>query len=215
MDSTLPIDELLRAQRRAGERLPFAWASRPGLPQDVRYRLVWADVLLQRGDARGEQLVLEHVVEHEPPGPTWAEDARALLRQVEQRGFVCVPDDPDASLLPFDGLATNPLQYHTRYAGRSWTVQYRRGVLSVTRDRARYFDSPLPLENSVEWTDADVNLYLHAASDCIRSGEPFALPSLDDPRRRPGPYPRYRVPGGGTVAARDISRWNAVYRRLG
>ncbi len=212
MDPNRALIEALRADRDVAARAPYSWLSRRHLPEDLRLKLVWADVLMERGDRRGEQLVLEHAVEHEAR-ETWADDARRLLQLVCERGFVCVPDDPDASLLAWSndtGRIVDVHTFHAEHAGEKYTVQYLRRALTVTRGTRRIAHEPL----HVDWSDADVNLYLHAVSDAVRAARDLVLPARDDPRHRPGPYPRYRVPFGGTVAARDISRWNAIYRRL-
>lgn len=228
MNAELALLEALRASRDRALRPPadYAWTPPAGwrepslsvLDEASRVRLVWADLLMQRGDPRGEQLVLEHLVEHRPEWPTWRAEAERLLDLVTERGFVCIPEDPDASLLDWSGVANNPFQFRAEHAGKVWEVRYQRGTLSLTRGRAKVFAGPLGLDRSDDWTDADINLYLHLVSDVVRSGEPLVVPSAAerqrDPRHRPGRYPRYRVPGGGTVYARDISRWNAVYRRV-
>jgi hypothetical protein len=215
MESNRALISALRADRDVAARAPYAWQLRRDVPEDLLLKRVWADVLLERGDARGEQLALELAVEN-GSGEGWCENAERLLARVCEVGFVCVPDDPDAALMNWSNR-TRPYfdasTLSTVYEGAQYTLRYWDGELRLLQGSRLVFIETVALE----WSDGEINLVLHAASEAIRRGMPtkLKLPDGSDPRCRPGPCPRYRVPRGGTVAARDISRWNAIYRRLG
>jgi hypothetical protein len=194
-------------------------------------RLVYADELLTRGDVRGEILVLESRVEVIDDYPGWRQAAERLLRLTARHGFPVVPDDPDASLLSFDGGGSYPVQYEVEHAGVRYYVRYRGGNFSVDdvtdpNDWRTLAEPELPAFSEGEWTDEETNVILHILSDAIRAGtvEQLVFPDpLDaDPRHRRGLYPRYGVPwelkegwmgDPCTLAARDRDRWMTLYHR--
>jgi hypothetical protein len=119
METNRALISALRADRDVAARVPYAWQLRRDVPEDLLLKRVWADVLPERGDARGEQLALELAVEN-GSGEGWYENAERLLARVCEVGFVCVPDDPDAALLKW----SNPTRpYGLRSTGSAMRVR--------------------------------------------------------------------------------------------
>jgi uncharacterized protein (TIGR02996 family) len=195
-------------------------------PHDRKLRLVWADLLGDRGDPRGEQLILEDRVElGTGEDAAWLAAAERLLRVAAERGFVAVPDDPDASVLPWEGGGGYPVQYELTWDRHHYYTRYRHHGFTVDRDGAEVLSAELDVADSGDWTSEETNFFLHLLSDAIREGRletltfPSAIDRARDPRHRLGAFPRYSLPdelAGSrkrTLAARDLDRWWALHAR--
>lgn len=200
-------------------------------PDDRGLRLVYADLLVERGDPRGELLVLEDRIERaaDDHAPGWRAGAERLLHLAAEHGFPVLPDDPDAVLdemVARGGGGSYPVQYELEWAGRSYYVRYRGGAFSIT-DNATWTllaEPELRTAGDGDWTDAETTVILHVLCDAIRAGADlqtlrFPDPLDGDPRHRAGSHPRYVVDDAfsdgdrRTLRPRDLSRWKALHRR--
>lgn len=202
-------------------------------PDDRGLRLVYADLLVERGDPRGELLILEEQVERAPDdtAPGWRAGAERLLHLAAEHGFPVLPDDPDALLdemVDPSGGGGYPVQYDVTCAGRSLYLRYRGGgfsITDVTDGRWELLAEPdLPVTGDGEWTDAETNVVLHVVCEALRAGADLATlrfpdPLDADPRYRLGSFPRAGLPaefsdgGRRTLRPRDHDRWWALHRR--
>jgi hypothetical protein len=207
-------------------------------PRDTAACLVLADALVERGDPRGELLIIDHALSSS--AREQSDQRRDLLRRyltlLAAHGFAWL--DGDDGVLPFAGELSVPLEYHIDYQGHFYSVRYYEATLEVVRDGGRDVLSTagelLALVEQVArggahwWTHEETTVYLGAVSDAIRAGSfaGFRLPGGDEVvrhrRYRDGILPRYVVPSCLTahtheldcyaqdwrIAARDYSRWD-------
>jgi uncharacterized protein (TIGR02996 family) len=191
-------------------------------PEDEALRLVYADLLLEREDPRGELIlldtrdrlgVLDRVAEME-----------RLLHLSAEYGFPRLPDDPDAHILEFYG--SDAVHYWCVHAGRRYYLHSHYGFPSE-RDPEDIIELGL---DAGEWTFRETNVILSMVSAAIRAGTPLSeltLPDAEEIRShadyRVGRHPTFFVlasfelPEGQTVirklACRDFARWHVLYRR--
>jgi uncharacterized protein (TIGR02996 family) len=203
-------------------------------PDDDRARLVYADWLLERGDVRGELIVLEHRERMEPEGLVDPVALTRLLEIAADHGFSQLPDDPDAGILRFHGGGSCPVQYWLEYGGREYYLRHRSGF-SISVDDETVNEWDLDVEHG-RWTDEECNVMLTIISDAIRRDLPLAELTFPDaagflahPAHRLGPVPQYVIPeefwpligrpvpelrAGPYLAARDRERWYYLWKRL-
>lgn len=205
-------------------------------PEDPGSQLVLADWLLERGDPRGELIVLDHRERAgELDDPAGLE--RLLLLAAEYT-FPCARE-PDESTLPFVGGGGYPVQYELDWGGHHYYVRYRHEELSVSIDDGAIvtgveypegFPDDFTYVSHGEWTDEETAATLAVLSDAIRYGTPFdalrfphmpdTLPVYDGGARRVYRLPlRFTQPRGihrdrYGLAARDYVRWNAIFDRF-
>src|SRR6185437_12255087 len=187
-----------------------------------REPLVYADWLLDRGDPRGELIMLQ---ERE------AElDADQLLRLLElsaEHGFIRLPDDPDEDVLRFAGgsrVDTGELmvEYEVAHGGRSYRVSEGR-KLAITVDRETvYTGKPRGMLRPEV-----ANIILSAVSEAILEATPLDTLRVPDnlaadPRYRIGRFPTELVPdelaarwrpARRHIDFRDLARWRALANR--
>ena len=197
-------------------------------PDDAHPRLVYADWLLERGDERGELILLEHHERAAPEGLTDPVALERLLILAAEHGFLRLPDDPDADVLPFHGGGSFPVQYRLdAYQGHNYYLRYRHGSFSITIDDDHQTEvyPELDVSGDGEWTVEETNVILAIVSQAIRDGTPLGelvFPAGDDMRAhshyRTGRCPTYCFPTGFqnelSLDARDHGRWYALWARL-
>lgn len=179
---------------------------------------VFADWLTDHGDERGALLLLD-LREQAGEALTHAELSR-LVELSRRHGFLRVPDDPDAALVPFEGGGSCPVQYLVDWEGHDYYLRYRHGRFTIEVDDDHdVVDIRLPIENRGMWTYEETNVILHRVSAVLRGGRSWDTLDLsdleDDPAYRIGPHPRVRTGvDGGTLGARDAERWWRLRDRL-
>lgn len=195
-------------------------------PGDGELRLVYADALLERGDPRGE-LVLLDTRDHLGALATPAEMER-LLHLSAEHGFPRLPDDPDAHILEFDGGGSFPVQYWCEHAGHRYYLRWRYGF-SIDVDDVDVLETDLDLDTN-EWTFRETNVVLSIVSAAIHAGTPLSDLTFPDEAGirshadyRVGRCPPYGLPAPfelpegatwkRTLACRDFARWHALHRR--
>jgi uncharacterized protein (TIGR02996 family) len=195
-------------------------------PDDEALRLVYADALLERGDPRGE-LVLLDSRDRLGALATPAEMER-LLHLSAEHGFPRLPDDPDAHILDFEGGGAYPVQYTAYHGGHSYYLRWRYGF-SIDVDDEGAFEGDLDLSTN-EWTFRETNVILSIVSAAIHAGMPLSELTFPDEAGirshadyRVGRCPPYgfpapfELPEGAsvrrTLALRDFARWHALHRR--
>jgi uncharacterized protein (TIGR02996 family) len=194
-------------------------------------RLVYADWLLDRGDPRGQVIVLDHKDRTTPGGLRDPDLLTLLLRLTAEHGFPHLPD-PDEHLLPwhpFRDAGTIARQYTAAWEGRVYRIHYRDdGALELHVDNVP--SQPVRMVSRLRLTDEETNVILSVASRAIRRYPHF--PILDPPTttaalrahpdHRAGPYPRYTSHEIAedfdrpewSLAARDYKRWYVLWDRL-
>jgi uncharacterized protein (TIGR02996 family) len=200
-------------------------------PDDAGPRLVYADWLLTRGDARGELIILEHRERTTAGGIIAPELLLRFVLLAAEHGFSRLPGDPDGDLLPFTGGGSHPVQYEVDHTdGRHYYLRWRHGGFSIDVDDEPVLDTELDVEHDSDWTHEETNVILALVSDAIRSGletvAKLVFPAGDamrsHPRYRAGPHPFYVLPEElrarfepeTALQARDRDRWHALWRRL-
>jgi uncharacterized protein (TIGR02996 family) len=195
-------------------------------PDDEALRLVYADVLLERGDPRGE-LVLLDTRDRTGALATPAEMER-LLHLSAEHGFPRLPDDPDAHILDFRGGGSYPVQYTGYHDGHSYYLRWRYGF-SIDVDDEVALEGDLDLSSN-EWTFRETNVILSIVSAAIHAGAALSeltFPDAGGIRSHPdyrvgrcptyGVFPPFELPEGATrkrtLACRDFARWHALHRR--
>ena len=101
-------------------------------PYDDDARLVYANWLLERGDPRGELLVLEHRETTER-----LNDREALTRLLDlaaEHGFLRIPDEPAFERLPFETTNDCPVRYDLHHDGHDYVLFYEEFVFEVWID---------------------------------------------------------------------------------
>ena len=199
-------------------------------PDDEGPRLVYADWLLARGDARGELIVLDQRERAgQLAGPGALAELERLLVLAAEHGFPRLPDDPCAGILPFTGGGSFPVQYDVDHAGHSYYLRWRYGF-SIDVDDVTVLDGDLDTLTTNEWTFRETTVILAIVSDAILRGAPLselAFPSAADfprhPRYHVGRAPAYCFPealsaiapgsAGWTLEVRDFGRWHALWDR--
>ena len=196
-------------------------------PDDEGPRLVFADWLLGRGDARGELIVLD---QRDRAGRLRGiDEIERLLVLAAEHGFPQLPDDPCARILPFTGGGSFPVQYDVDHGGHNYYLRWRYGF-SIDVDHETVLDGDLDTLTTNEWTLRETTVILAIVSDAILRGAPLSeltFPSADDfprhPRYHVGPAPAYGFPeefhaashgtARWTLQARDFERWYALWDR--
>jgi len=198
-------------------------------PDDDGPKLVYADWLLERGDPRGELIVLDH---RERAGLlTAASELERLLALAAGHGFPHLPDDPCARILPFRGGGSYPVQYELDHEGHNYYLRWRYGF-SIDVDHETVLEGDLETLTSNQWTLRETTVILAIVSDAILRGAPLSeltFPSRDDLPRHPsyrvGRAPHYGLPealmrdlGRGPddwrLEARDFGRWHTLWGHL-
>jgi uncharacterized protein (TIGR02996 family) len=184
-----------------------------------REPLVYADWLLDRGDTRGELIVLQ-----EREAELDAEQLLRLLELSAEHGFVRLPDDPDDDVLRFAGgfASGEAVEYELVYGGRDYRV-LESGKLAITVDGETVYSST---PRHMVRPEA-ANVVLSELSDAIILGAPpgsieLAEDLAADPRYRIGRFPTEPVPtdlaarwspGRRYVDFRDLARWRSLAAR--
>jgi uncharacterized protein (TIGR02996 family) len=195
-------------------------------PADEELRLVYADVLLERGDPRGELVLLDGT---DRLGTlATPEQMERLLHLSAEHGFPRLPDDPDAHILPFHGGGSFPVQYWCEHAGHRYYLRWRYGF-SIDVDDEDVLEIDLDLDTN-EWTFRETNVVLSIVSTAIHAGLPLSELTFPDaagirahtdyragrcpPYGFPAPFERpERATTNRTLACRDHARWYALFRR--
>jgi uncharacterized protein (TIGR02996 family) len=216
--------ELLAALRRA--------------PGDANALHVYADWLLERGDTRGELLLLQQREATLADAPS----LERLLQLVAEHGYLVLPDDPEADILRFRGGTHHhegsniTIEYRLARAGRTFhvvdTPAIGRLAIAVDDDVVRtdmYGNkSSWPKLNFMNPETANVVLAL--ISRAILDDTPW--PQLEfptghrltsHPAYRVGRFPTEPVPrelvalwphaDGWEIERRDLDRWRMLLRR--
>lgn len=191
-------------------------------PGDAGPRLVYADWLLARGDARGELIILDEL-EHAGELTTLAQLDR-LLALVSEHGFPKLPDDPCAGILCFTGGGSYPVQYDLDHGGHSYYLRWRYGF-SIDVDNVTVLEGDLDTLTTNEWTFRETTAILAIVSAAIVSGQPLATLVFPDqagfqahPHFQLGRAPHYSFPDGlydqrRVLEVRDFGRWHLLWKR--
>jgi uncharacterized protein (TIGR02996 family) len=193
-------------------------------PNDHAAIQVYADWLVDRGDPRGELIVLQaRQAELNRDG------LERLLRLASEHGFLRIPDDADAGVLRFaggvhaiDGIA---IEYAVEHAGASYVVIERGTRLAIRVDRR----DVLATKAYGMIRPEAANVVLSYASAAIVAGtlDQLKLPDhvVGDPHYRVGRFPtepipaelHERWPGSAKwhIDLRDLARWRHVAARAG
>jgi uncharacterized protein (TIGR02996 family) len=194
-------------------------------PDDVVAVQVYADWLVDQGDARGELIALQL---REPELDRGG--LERLLELAARFGFWRGPDDPDADVLRFAGGVRAiggdvAVEYAIEHAGSSYVVLEGRAQLAVEVDHRRVFSAKPRGMIRPEVA----NVVLAHVSAAIILGTPLerlTLPETlaSDPHYRVGRFPtepipaelRARWPGADAwhIDLRDLARWRALANRL-
>jgi uncharacterized protein (TIGR02996 family) len=184
-----------------------------------REPLVYADWLMDRGDTRGELIVLQ---ERE------AElDGAQLLRLLElsaDHGFMRLPVDPDEDVLRFAGgfSSGSVVEYEVIHGGHAYRVVASSKLVVMVDREVAYVNVPREMVRPEA-----ANAVLSCISDAILLDEPLdklALPDdlTTDLRYRIGRFPTEPVPddiaahlppGRRHIDFRDLARWRALANR--
>jgi hypothetical protein len=184
-----------------------------------REPLVYADWLMDRGDTRGELIVLQ---ERE------AElDGAQLLRLLElsaEYGFMRLPVDPDEDVLRFAGGFSSGLvvEYEAIHGGHAYRVVASSKLVVMVDREVAYANAPREMVRPEA-----ANVVLACISDSILLDEPLDKLALPDdltaePRYRIGRFPTEPVPddiaarlppGRRHIDFRDLGRWRALANR--
>ena len=191
-------------------------------PADRQVVQVYADWLIDRGDARGELLALQ-----ERENELDAEQLERLLVLAAEHGFMVVPDDPEADVLRFAGGARHDergvyVEYSLRYWGRVWVVTETRDKLVIDHEgvQARS-ETPRGMIRPEA-----ANIVLSALSRVILQGIPWhawSVPPIEGPRACIGRFPtepmpdalaaRHRDAVARHIDLRDLARWRRLFAR--
>jgi uncharacterized protein (TIGR02996 family) len=189
-------------------------------PTDRQAVQVFADWLLDRGDARGELLVLQ-----EREDELGVDQLERLLVLSAEHGFMVLPDDPEADVLRFAGGSRHGergvyIEYSLRYWSRVWTVTETRDKLVIDVDgREARSDAPHGMIRPEAATAV-----LSALSRAIHNGtalQSFALPVPGEGnvgRFPTEPIPdqlaaRHRDGVARHIDLRDLARWRRLFAR--
>ena len=181
---------------------------------------VFADWLLDGGDARGELLVLQ-----EREDELGVDQLERLLVLSAEHGFMVLPDDPEADVLRFAGGSRHGergvyIEYSLRYWSRVWTVTETRDKLVIDVDgREARSDTPHGMIRPEAATAV-----LSALSSAIHNGtalQSFALPVPGEGnvgRFPTEPIPdqlaaRHRDGVARHIDLRDLARWRRLFAR--
>jgi uncharacterized protein (TIGR02996 family) len=192
-------------------------------PDDARPRLVFADWLLARGDARGELIALDHRAR---TSELSLPQVDRLLELSAEHGFPHLPDDPCASILRFTGGGSHPTQYETTCEGHHYYLRHRYGF-SITVDDGEEIELELNSVDDNQWTFRETTVILSIVSEAIVTRAPIAGLRFPDeaelrahPRFHVGRAPLYDFPAelvgarerGWLLELRDYSRWYGLWR---
>ena len=194
-------------------------------PDDAT-RLVYADWLLARGDARGELIILDHMERTTPDGIANPDQVGQLLRLAAEHGFPHLPD-PDAELLAFEQLGRTNEHWRLRREGHDYEIQRNGRTLTLAVDGGARLENNL-LAIAGRWTDEQTNALLTVMLNVIKNKADFQMllfPPVDViaklPAHRLGPLPRYvsaevieDFGGDWLLQARDHARWYRIYERM-
>ena len=184
-----------------------------------REPLVYADWLLDRGDTRGELIVLQQ---------REAElDAEQLLRLLElsaEHGFMRLPHDPDDDVLRFAGgfSSGEAVDYELVHGGREYRV-LESDKLAITVNRETVYTSA---PRHMVRPEAATVVLSELSDAIILAAQPGALELPEDltadPRYRIGRFPTEPVPddlaarwspGRRHIDFRDLARWRSLASR--
>lgn len=197
-------------------------------PEDEGPRLAYAGWLLDRGDARGELILLDHRERKGEIGGS-AELGR-LLELAAEHGFPRLPDDPDAAILRWRGGGSYPVQYDLDHDGHRYYLRWRYGF-SIDVDDVTVLECDLDLGCN-EWTFREANAILAIVSAAVTSGASLAELTFPDeagfrthPSYRVGRCPTYAFPHelmrargledhDWTLDCRDHARWYDLWNWL-
>jgi uncharacterized protein (TIGR02996 family) len=198
------------------------FAAMRAAPDDAGPRLVYADWLLSRGDARGELIVLGEL-ERAGSLATLPQLDR-LLELASEHGFPRLPDDPCAEIFPFTGGGAYPTQYDLDHGGHNYYLRWRYGF-SIDVDDETVLEGDLDTLTTNEWTFRETTVILSIVSAAIRSGQPLSELVFPDqagfrahPRYHVGRAPFYSFPDGlyppgRLLEPRDFGRWYRLWER--
>lgn len=197
-------------------------------PEDARCRVAYAEWLSAQGDVRGEILGLQE---------RWSAGEALGLAEVErfmaltaEHGFVYVPDDPCAGILPFTGGGSYPTQYDVDHEGHHYYLRWRYGF-SIDVDDVDVLECDLDTLTTNEWTFRETNVILAIVSEAIREGRPLSTLTFPDqagfrahPRYHAGRCPHFVFPESfmnerglvhwaWAIEVRDWPRWYALWNR--
>ena len=194
-------------------------------PDDAA-RLVYADWLLSRGDARGELIMLDYKERTTEGGIANPDQVGQLLRLAAEHGFPHLPD-PDAELLAFEQVGRSNSQWLLRWSGHAYDVRCDANGISIAKDGGP------PVENRLlairgRWSDEQTNALLTIVLRVIQNDARFEMvqfPAVDQlaklPAHRLGPLPKYYSAevsedfgGEWLLQARDHARWYAIWERM-
>jgi uncharacterized protein (TIGR02996 family) len=187
-------------------------------PTDHAAVQVYADWLLDRGDSRGELIVLQ-----EREAELDAPHMLRLLELAAEHGFIRLPDDPEADVLRFAGGVIPDgayrIVYELAHGGRDYRVVESRTELRIdVDDRVVRTDTP-----RVMISPQSASCVLERVSAAILLGEP--LDKLELPTElhgRIGRFPTDPVPddiaahwqpGRRHIDFRDLQRWRRLAAR--
>jgi uncharacterized protein (TIGR02996 family) len=193
-------------------------------PDDATRR-VYADWLLERGDVRGELIMLDYLERTTPGGIAKPDQVGQLLRLAAEHGFPHLPD-PDAELLAFEQLGRGNEHWRLLRNNREYELRRNANVLTLAVDGARIENGTVGIRG--RWTDAQTNAILTIVLRVIQNNVDFQMllfPSVEQiatlPAHRLGPLPKYYsaevIEDFGSdwlLQARDHARWYEIYERM-
>lgn len=188
-------------------------------PHDEAALHVYADWLQERGDPRGELVMLQH---RDYLGELTDRDALArYLELTAEHGFLVLPDDPCERILRFRTTLNRPdaTEYTLQRGGRVYIVRHDRrqalfqifvdGVSVVERKGTFAFARP-----------EEINVVFAIISDKILKGHALGpvqfprYPMLDrHPAYHVGRFPTWPLPS--ELANTPLARWHLDHRDCG
>jgi uncharacterized protein (TIGR02996 family) len=173
-------------------------------PDDDHARLVFADWLLERGDARGELLQLEHADRH---GAILHSDVQLrLLELAAVHGFLRIPDEPALEELRWEQhtLAHGPRQgnqgveWHIEHLFVRTRVRWHEGALSIATGKQKAL-TPLDHRLTTPWWTTNETHTVRRLIDEVMQRDRIAMLRLPS-RAAMVAHARLRV-------RRDHERW--------
>ena len=133
-------------------------------PHDDAARLVYADWLIERGDERGELLMLEHA---DRTSELELASQLRLLKLAAAHGFAWF--EPELPPIDWDGGGAHPVQYEGSRHDSTYVVRYNRRNLSLSVQGITYELDHRIVEDGY-WSDAETYTLLRLFGEAVQRG---------------------------------------------